>query len=202
MKRRRRSRRPKTLSLVRSAQGGSTRAMERLFSRYLPRIRRIVALRTGRRLRALHGEEDLVQQALLRVFRSLKDFEPRSEASFRNWVARCVENEIVDLSRRAEAAKRNGGPIHLGGDCEAFLASIEDPRQATPSEIARAGELEERIERVLLQMPDHFREIIILRHLCGMSHREIAEELGFGSESSVRVALSRALDHLRRKLEP
>src|SRR5262245_12995939 len=88
-----------TILLVRAAQRGDAEALEALFTRYLPRVRQIVALRLGWRLRQLLEVDDIVQEVLLDAFQGLGQFEPRSEGSFRNWLARTVEREIVDTSR-------------------------------------------------------------------------------------------------------
>ncbi|MBN1443826.1 MAG: hypothetical protein JXA90_14040, partial [Planctomycetes bacterium] len=104
---------PDTTVLVLAAQQGDRKALEVLFERYLPRVRRIVALRTGRRLEILYEQEDLVQQALMRAFADLHSYEKRSQAQFRNWIARCVEHELADLARKGAAAKR-GGALRAG----------------------------------------------------------------------------------------
>lgn len=192
---------PTTLLLLRAARRGDRDALEALFRRYLPRVRRIVALRMGQRLLRFHAVEDVVQQALLRVFRSLERFEERSEGSFRNWIARCVENEVVDLSRRGKAQKRDEGRLLLvGGDPYLLSSTIIDRRRPPVENPGERAELESRVEEALLALPLHHREIIILRHLCEMSHREIAAELGFEREVNSRLALSRAMKRLRAAL--
>jgi len=50
-----------TVNLLRSARSGDREALDSLFKRYLPRVRQIVAIRTGQRLRELEDLEDLVQ---------------------------------------------------------------------------------------------------------------------------------------------
>ena len=192
-----------TLRLVRSAQAGDASALEALFARYVPVVRQIVALRMGWRLRQMLDVEDLVQNALVRILQSLEKFEPRSEGSFRNWLARCVEREIVDTHRAETRAKRGGGAVARFGDCDASVlhSSIFGADGSTPSAHARAGELAERLEEALLEMPAHERELIVLRALCDMSYEEIAAQLGTANEASVRVACSRALRKLHARVK-
>ena len=83
-----------TTCLVLAAQGGDRDALEGLFRRYLPRVRQIVALRLGYSLRDFADSEDLVQEALLNVFRNLDRFGARSEGRFRYWLTRCVANSM------------------------------------------------------------------------------------------------------------
>lgn len=191
-----------TLRLVEAAQAGEREALEALFERYLPRVRRIVALRAGYRLRQLEDVDDLVQDALLRVFRDLDRFEARSEGSFRSWIARCVEREVIDGARRANAEKRGGARVRRFGDAsDSLLAeSIFAGDSPTPSAVLRGRELEERLEEALLALPDHHREVIVLRKICEMSYAEIARTLGFAEEVNARMAVSRALKRLRELL--
>ena len=187
-----------TNGLVRRAQKGDTRALEDLFSRYLPRVRQIVALRTGQKLRQMLELDDIVQEVLLKLLRGLERFEAKSEGSFRHWLARCAECEIVDRARHLDRKKRGGDRIRRFADCDSRLlrSSIFHDDDATPSELAQADELAERIEDELLAMSEHNREVIILRAVCGMSYSEVAEELGI-EQVSARVAFSRAIDKLK-----
>jgi DNA-directed RNA polymerase specialized sigma24 family protein len=98
---------------VSAAQEGDRRALEELFARYLPRVRQIVALRMGRRQRQILEVDDVAQEALLSVFRGLERFEHRSQGSFRNWLARCVESQVAGAARKAGARKRGGGKVRL-----------------------------------------------------------------------------------------
>ncbi|MBI4606901.1 MAG: sigma-70 family RNA polymerase sigma factor [Planctomycetes bacterium] len=191
-----------TLRLVDAAQKGDSRALEDLFTRYLPRVRQIVALRLGRKLRQLLEVEDVVQETLLVVLRGLHRFEARDEGSFRNWLARCVECEIATQARKHGAKKRGAGKALRFGDRDATLlhSSMIAAPGASPSQLARARELSERIEAALLDMPEHSRELIVLRNLCGMSYAEVAAALGFARESSARVAYFRALKKLKEKV--
>jgi RNA polymerase sigma-70 factor (ECF subfamily) len=192
-----------TIRLVRSAQGGDEGAMNRLFTRYLPLVQQIVALRMGWRLSQMVDVEDIVQNALIRVFTSLERFEVRSEGSFRNWLARCVERELIDTHRAETREKRGGGAVHRFGDCNASVlhSSIFRDDGDSPSAYARVEELADRLENALLAMPEHERELIVLRALCDMPYPEIASQLGLTNQAAVRVACSRALRKLKAQVE-
>jgi len=160
----------RTVSLLRAARAGDSDARERLFTRYLPRVRQIVALH----------------------------LEPRNEAHLRNWLARCVENQVIDHVRGLNRQKRGGGEVRRFSDLDTGIlcSSLLDAGVATPSEHAVASELAERFEEALLSMTPHHRELVILRAVCGMSFQEAADELGVASAGAVRVAYFRALRRL------
>lgn len=181
-----------TVVLVEAAKGGDRHAAEELFARYLPRVRQIVALRTGHRLRRLVEVDDITQEVLLRAVQGLERFEHRSEGSFLSWLADCVVCEIAAIARRFGARKRGAG-----WQREPLLSSVLADRGPRPSQLAEAAETEERLEEALHALPDHYREVIILRHLCGMSYEEVARAMGFRQEVNARKAFSRAV----RKLE-
>jgi RNA polymerase sigma-70 factor (ECF subfamily) len=191
-----------TLVLIRAAQGGDAAALDALFARYLPRVRHIVALRLGWRLRQVIEVDDIVQEVLIDAFQGLERFEPRSEASFRNWLARCVEREITDASRTETRKKRGGGKVRRFGDYDSsFLGStLFGADTDSPSAGVRADELSQRLEEAILQLPAYQRDLIVLRALCEMSYAEVARELGISREETVRVAYSRALRQLKELL--
>lgn len=190
-----------TFQLVAAAQGGDRQAMEDLFARYLPRVRRIVSLRMGYKLASFIELDDVTQEALLQVFHGLDRFEKRTEGSFRNWVAHCVESAIKDSARRLSAKKRGAGEVVRFRELEndVPLSTLFAGSGPTPSKVAADREVEERIEEALLELPPHHREIINLRYFCGMSFAEISETLEIGSAATARKALHRAVEKLKNK---
>jgi RNA polymerase sigma-70 factor (ECF subfamily) len=193
-----------SVQLLKDARAGDRSALERLFARYLPRVRQIVALRLGRPLKDFALYEDLVQESLLRAFEKLDAFEVRSEGTFYHWVASCVMTAMNLHFRKAGAHKRGDGKVvRLGGPAsEGLSAAILKAPGAGPSSIARSHEVDEKVEETLLSLKSHHRELIVLRHLCGMTSEEIAAAMGFGNPATVRKALSRAMDELKARLSP
>jgi RNA polymerase sigma-70 factor (ECF subfamily) len=188
---------PTTTALLEQARAGDREAVEGLFARYLSRVRRIVALRMGWRLRDIHDVDDLVQDALLRVFQSMGSLRAMSGGEFRNFVSRCVQNEVVDVLRRSKAIKRGGRLRRQVAMEDVSLASLIDRRIRSPGSEARVREREERVEAALLALPERHREVIVLRHLLGLEYAEIARTLGFAEEVNARMAVSRAMKKLR-----
>jgi RNA polymerase sigma-70 factor (ECF subfamily) len=192
-----------TLDLVAAAQGGDRTALDALFERYLPRVRLIVGARMGWSAGKLGDLEDLVQESLLKALTSLKKFDVRSDGKFCNWMSCIVQSAIKDVAKHANAQKRDIRRERLvaGAGAEGLSALIFVDDAPSPSALLKGKELEERLHAALLKLQPHQREVVILRQICGMSYREIAEDLGFEKEATVRVALSRALDKLRKLLE-
>lgn len=191
---------PSTIKLVKEVKTGRRESLEKLFSRYLPKVRRIVALRMGKKLQAFYDHEDLVQDALLKVFKGIDTFDESSHTLFHNWVAKCVENEIINQIRFQGAQKRGGEGEEAIKNEDLMLSSIIDPREKTPSWYVKARETESKVEEALLQLPEHYREVIILRFLCSCEYSEVAKLMNFGEEVNARMAVSRALKKLREKL--
>ena len=142
------------------------------------------------------------QQALLKAFTRLKTFEHRSEGSFRHWLARLVQVEIVACARRGGAKKRGGGRVRRFRDypSQSLSESFFRAPGPSPSSVVEAREREQQIEAALLGMPQHHREVIILRQFCGLSYKEIAEAMGFRQEETARKAWYRALQKLKKSL--
>jgi len=195
---------PRTVDLVRAAQARSAEALELLLRRYYPIAIRIAELRLGRKLRGNVEAEDIAQGALVDVFRGLDHFDAaRSDGAFRNWLATIVENNIREHFRNARALKRGGGAERAltSLPSDSYADALLPGPEATPSALASARELEERIEHVLMNvLQDPYREVIIQHKLCGMSHEEVARHMNIESTGTVRSLYSRAMEKLREQL--
>lgn len=189
-----------TTCLVLAAQGGDRDALEGLFRRYLPRVRQIVALRLGYSLRDFADSEDLVQEALLNVFKKLDRFRARPEGRFRYWLTRCVANSVTTHFRRSGSKKRAGLLPSFPYASDGILEEIACGADFDPHGLLEGAELADRIERALLGMKASQREVIILDRLCGLTSREIRNAMGFASETNVRKLLSRSLRRLRERV--
>jgi RNA polymerase sigma-70 factor (ECF subfamily) len=191
-----------TRELVAQAQAGDRSATDALFHRYYPVVLRVVALRMGEPLRDALDREDLVQEALLQAFQGLERFEPRSEGSFRSWLATIVVRRVQEAWRARGARKRGEGRERPFADQGSSLltASLLPGVAPTPSADAAARELEERIEAALLELPERERRAVELRRLCGVEYDEVAAELGLPSEGAARALVARALTRLAERL--
>ena len=142
--------------------------------------------------------EDALQDATLRAFSHLKDFEGKS--SFSTWLTRIAINSALMILRK----KRGCYEIPFddtddSGDkyeCWELRCPAENPE----SRLARK-EREELLRDAILRLPLLLREVIELRQARGYSTREIAQSLGI-TASAVKSRLSRARVTLREMLFP
>jgi RNA polymerase sigma-70 factor (ECF subfamily) len=193
-----------TNDLVTLAQGGDRRALDRLFERYLPRVKIIVRARMGSTAGSIEDYDDLAQEAIIKAFKKLDRYEVRTESRFYNWMATIVEREVIDARRRAEAKRRKPGSgrvLRIDENPSDSLSALLIPgKTPSPSTILGARDLEDRIARALGELEEHYREAIILRQVCDMPYDEICEVLGYGNPGTVRKILSRALELLEEKV--
>ena len=132
-------------------------------------------------LRVLRDEEqarDAVQDAFLKVYRSLDRFEGRS--SFYTWLYRLVMNVCLDLRRRDRSDRHvewdeTRGVEPMAG--AAPLAGAEGSLDFGPADAAMRRELLAQLATAIDELPDAARETLILREVEGLSYTEIAEAL-------------------------
>ena len=181
--------------LVHEASRGDAPAIEALLGRYLPELRRYVGRRAGRAVLDKESGSDVVQSVCRELFEGLRSerFEYRGEAEFKQWLYGAALLKLEGRRRHWQAGKREAArEVPAGSRASAF----RDPADsATPSRGAIAREDAERLRAALAELPEHYREIVELAHVDGLSHREIATRLGI-TETNSRVLLSRALARL------
>jgi len=135
-----------------------------------------------------HSAEDVAQEAFVRVHRSLNTF--RGESGFGTWLYRIVTN--LSLNRLKQAARRRTHEV---------LSLPEDGVAAhDASQLLQQAETTEHLERALHELPTLQRAVVILRHIDGLSTKQVSRILGC-SEGTVKTHLYRGLGHLRKKLE-
>ncbi len=189
--------------LVQKASRGDAAAIGALIEEHLPRLQAFVRLRMGPELRAHEGSEDLVQSVCRELLQHLERYQYQGSNQFRGWLyttaLRKVSNRLRHLraqrrdAARLEPIEEDGGPTS-GDPLGALMESL-----ASPSRQAELREEIERLERAFEALPDHYREVLTLSRLAGLSHREVAEQMG-KTEGAARVLLFRALVALSKQL--
>ncbi len=189
------------LALVQSASAGDARAIESLLARYLPELQGYVGRHAGALVRERESAADLAQSVCREVLQRLRDGRLRfqGEGQFRRWLYRAALMKMLSRHRYWQAAQRDARaersvPAAPGSTAAGEACAIEP---GTPSQEAAFREELERFERAFAALPETHREAIVLHHLDGLSHEEIAELKGF-SPSYSRALLSRALARLAR----
>jgi RNA polymerase sigma-70 factor (ECF subfamily) len=191
-----------TLSLVQRAKAGDGAAFTRLFDRYAPRVRGLVALRTGRSLRDFVEHEDIVMEALTDAFAKLDRFEPRSEGSFIGWLAAFVERRVLDTWRRHHAQRRGGGRVRRLADMgdTALLGEVPAAPGPTPTQAFARTELEAALERAMLALSERYRLVVYHRLVLDLPWDSIAEQMQLKDGASARALFHKATARLARLL--
>ncbi|MFN0008883.1 MAG: RNA polymerase sigma factor [Planctomycetota bacterium] len=190
-----------SLDLVLRAQEGDQGALNRLCERYYDRVRRIVRLRLGARLRETVDSGDILQETFMAAVRSLESFEMREEASLINWLSRLAERQIIAAADYHGAKKRDQRrnvslTSSLDSSQSLRTSTMPDDRAPLPLD-ATASEEEQRIvEECLHALPEEYRELILLRNYAGASWETVAEETGRPSAAAARMMHARALVEL------
>lgn len=178
------------MGLLARAKAGDQTALETLFARYLPPLRRWAHGRLPKWARDVSDTTDLVQDALLQTFKRLDSFEPQSEDALRAYLHQAIMNRVRDELRRHH---RRPGALLL------------DSRQAdeAPSPLDEAIEREtlDRYEAALMRLPESDREAVIGRVELGLTYDELGDLLGKPSPDAARKAAQRALVRLAEEMK-
>jgi RNA polymerase sigma-70 factor, ECF subfamily len=161
---------------IERAQAGDPEGIHFLFVRYAPDVQRYIASF----VRDHHEAEDITQNVFAKLMTAIQKYEQR-DVPFAAWIMRVSRNAALDhmRSRRATPA--------------------EEVRVADDGHAQTSTDLSHDLRRALEQLPDDQREVLILRHIAGLSPLEIAATLQ-KSESSVHGLHHRGRRTLQAKL--
>jgi len=168
-------------SWIQRAREGDRAALAHLVRAYQVPVYNLSYRMLGDRMEA----EDAAQETFLRAFRNLGQYNP--DRPFRNWLLSIAAHHCVDLLRR----RRPTVPLDEALHGEAG----HDPEGA----VVRR-EAQERIQRLLMDLPPTDRAAVTLRYWYDCSYEEIAEMLG-ATVSAVKSRLYRARRALAQALE-
>jgi RNA polymerase sigma-70 factor, ECF subfamily len=173
--------------VIRRVLDGDTPAYELLVRRYNQRVYRIIRS-------ILHDDseaEDVMQEAYVRAYQHLAEFEGRS--SFSTWLGRIAIHEAIARSERS----RRFEPIESSTD--STVGMVVRDHGMSPEQKAAISEARSLLEQAILALPVQYRTALVLRDVDEMSTAEAAATLEI-SEEALKVRLHRARAMLRKQL--
>jgi RNA polymerase sigma-70 factor (ECF subfamily) len=182
-------------ALVDDCRSGNPAAFDELVRRYKDRVYHVVYRFLGNH----EDAQDVSQEVFLRAYQGLNQFEGRSKLY--TWLytiaGNLARNRLRDSGRRGRNRivrlddAREGRPMS---------EEIAAPAAASPEESARAQELEQAMQEVLLTLPEHFRLVFVLRTFDRLNYDEIAEIAGC-PKGTVKSRLNHARKQLHARLK-
>jgi len=177
--------------LVAAAKRGDTSAFEELVSRYERKIFRLTMNITRNR----EDAEDAMQDAFLKSYTHLKDFD--GDSRFYTWLVRIAANEaLMRLRKRRPNQFSLDEPVE--GDDDLMPRELEDWGPKPDQRFAQT-EMHEILSGVIDNLEPDFRTVFVLRDIEELSTEETAKALGI-SVPAVKSRLLRARLKLREKL--
>lgn len=177
------------VDVIKKVLSGETALFEIIIRRYNPYLHK-----TGRAYGFNHEDtQDLMQETFVNAYLNLSKFEGRS--SFKTWLISIMLRNCVRKKQKFSYKNELASPID-----ENSLPMFSTNRNNDVSREITNRELNQAIEKSLLNLPEIYRMAFVLREVNGMSTLEASESLGI-SETNVKVRLNRAKILLRKELE-
>jgi RNA polymerase sigma-70 factor (ECF subfamily) len=190
-----------TRDLLRRVQGGDRTALEALFARHRPSIRRYIELRLDNRVRGRADASDVVQETQLEAYRRLPDFLERRPMPFRLWLFRTAYERVLktrryhlDTRRRAVARE-----VALPEESSIVLAAHLLGSASAPDARMHRQEVARLVRKSLGELSELDQEILLMRSFEGLSNQEVAEVLQI-EPATASQRFGRALLRLRKIL--
>jgi RNA polymerase sigma-70 factor (ECF subfamily) len=163
-------------ALIKLAVAGQNECFVVLMNRYLPSVKKRIASI----VRNTTDVEDILQEVSLKVWRHLSTF--RSQSNFRTWITRVAINEAFQSYRRQQRR-----PI-----CQEFadFDNFASPNESVLQSLTRT-ETTRILREAVFELPDRYKQVVILREFEQLSAQEAAEKLK-SSVPAVKTRLFRA----------
>ena len=136
--------------------------------------------------------QDCLQDAMLRIYRSIAGF--KGQSSFSTWVYRITMNTCLDELRRRKAR----GAASLDGLLDSGWSPTDE--EDVPEKHAVASEQRRMLDKAIADLPEDMRSAIVLRDIQGFAYDEIAGMLD-ANIGTVKSRISRGRERLRQILK-
>lgn len=177
-------------------RAGDDLAYEELVRTYSPRL-----LAVARRI--VGGDEDardVIQDAFLNAFRSLRNF--HGEARLSTWLHRIVVNTaLMKLRTRKRKPEESIEPLLPAFQADGHYAEKFSAWGDRADDLLFRSETQELVRQKIDQLPESFRTVLVLRDIEGLDTEETAQLLDTTS-NAVKIRLHRARAALRTLLAP
>ena len=182
------------LDAARGAALPDEEALDRLYTRYGPRLLSYIRLKIGRTLRDKLESRDILQSTLMKSYQHLGGFRGADGRALMAWLARIADREIADRVDFHGRQRR--------------AAAVETPLDDQPDVAVRmrsalsqviVNERTAQLEAAIASLSDSHRDVILLRKFEDLTFPEIADRLG-KSEDACRMLFARAMTALTLRL--
>ena len=194
--------------LVEARQDGNE-PLGRLLQLYRNYLTILATTQINPRLRRRMAPSDLVQEAMLAAHRDFERFRGQSEREFLAWLRQILINCLHHaIETHLKAKKRDlRCEVSIEQVSEALdksvlnFANVLADRGPSPSAPARQRERSVALADQLAKLKPHYRDVIVLRNLQGLSFDEVAARMD-KKPSTVRMMWLRAIDKFKEVYEP
>jgi RNA polymerase sigma-70 factor (ECF subfamily) len=190
--------------LLHQARAGDVAGLGRLLECYRRYLALLARLEIGRRLQGKVDASDVVQDTFLEAHRNFGRFRGTTEGQLVAWLRQILAANLANLLRRYLGTQ--GRDVRLERDLvDALDRSSIDLGQclvapgSSPSHHAARHEQVIQVADALADLPDDYRDVIVLRHLEGLTFPQVAARMD-RSLDSVQKLWMRALGRLRQSL--
>jgi RNA polymerase sigma-70 factor (ECF subfamily) len=187
--------------LLRRARGNDPHEMDRLFAACRNYLTVLARAQVESWLRAKVDASDLIQQTLLEAYRDFQRFRGATEAEWLAWLRQILTHNAANFVRQFRATgkrqlSRELSVERLQGDGSGPAPALIAPG-ASPSEEFVRQEQELLLADALAQLPEDYREVILLRNLQRLPFQEVAQRMD-RSRPAVQMLWGRAIDKLQQ----
>ena len=176
--------------LVSHYKTGSEEAFDELVSRHKSRVFTTIYLIVKDKYTA----EDLLQDTFINVIKTIKSGRYNEEGKFLPWVLRIAHNFAIDYFR-----KDRRYPTIVMEDGSKVFNTLEFAEESIEAHQIKS-DTNALLKRLVQELPESQKEVLIMRHYMQMSFQDIAE----ATDVSINTALGRmlyALINLRKKMQ-
>jgi len=177
--------------LIKQFMNGSQPSIEELITRYKTKVYTYILLMVKNQ----HLAEDLFQETFIKVIQSLKMHKYKDNGKFVSWVIRIAHNLVIDHFRKEKQINTCNNE-----DYEADLFNSSKFSAKNIEQLIVHDQIIKDVRKLIDELPDDQREVVMLRHYGQLSFKEIAEQ----TDVSINTALGRmryALINMRKMIE-
>lgn len=181
---------PQDSELIAQYRNGSEAAFDLLVDRYQSKVFTTIYLI----VKDQDIAEDLLQDVFVKVVQTIHSDRYSEEGKFQPWLMRIAHNLAIDHFRKAKRY-----PTILMDDGSNLFNSLQFAESSIEDHRVREETLE-MVKKLIEELPEAQKEVLVMRHYLDLSFQEIADQTGV----SINTALGRmryALIHLRKKMK-